>query len=123
MSFSSCGSQALEHGLRKVGHGFSCSVASESSHTSDWFPYPCIASRILIHCTRSGSPAPVLLILASDIASIDLQIVDTMVCFYTLMLILLFYMKLYEPGHWLSIFLPVQALQAASGLLSIMSQK
>ena len=31
-----------------------------------------------------GSPAPVLFILASDIASFDLQIVDTMVCFYTL---------------------------------------
>ena len=26
------------------------------------------------------------------------------------MLILLFYMRLYEPGQWLSIFLPVQAL-------------
>ena len=65
-------------------HGFSCSVACGIFPYQRLNPYPLHWQSDSYPLYYQGSPAPVLLILASDIASFDLQIVDMMVCFYTL---------------------------------------
>ena len=62
---------------------FSCSVACGIFPYQGLNPYPLRRQSDSYPLYYQGSPAPVLFILASDIASFDLQIVDTSVCFYT----------------------------------------